>query len=202
MKLTNKPIKRLSLYIFLIFLAFQTPSQADDIRDFQIEGMSIGDSLLDYFDVSEIKKSEENSFVFKKKKFMIIFSPLESDIFDDVQITYKIDDKKYIIHGLEGKINFINNYSDCIKKKKEIEKELKIIFKDSEFKNYKKKHGYDRSGKSTTTSTDFIIKSGGFSDIYCTDWSEEMEYENEYTDDLTISLGSEEFRIFMMTAYK
>ena len=47
-------MKRLSLYLFLILFTLQTPSQADDIRDFQIEGMSIGDSLLDYFSEEEI----------------------------------------------------------------------------------------------------------------------------------------------------
>ena len=49
-------MKRLSLYLFLILFTLPTPSQADDIRDFQIEGMSIGDSLLDYFSEEEIKK--------------------------------------------------------------------------------------------------------------------------------------------------
>ena len=37
------------LAIIILSLCFITPSQADDIRDFQIEGMSVGDSLLDYF---------------------------------------------------------------------------------------------------------------------------------------------------------
>ena len=58
MKLTNKLMKRLSLYLFLILFTLQTPSWADDIRDFQIEGMSIGDSLLDYFSEKEIKKNK------------------------------------------------------------------------------------------------------------------------------------------------
>jgi hypothetical protein len=33
------------------------PSHADDIRDFQIEGMSIGDSLLNYFSKDQIKNA-------------------------------------------------------------------------------------------------------------------------------------------------
>ena len=37
------------LGILVLGLLLITPSQADDIRDFQIEGMSLGDSLLDYF---------------------------------------------------------------------------------------------------------------------------------------------------------
>ena len=45
------------LAILILILTFQTPSQADDIRDFQIEGMSIGDSLLDFYSEKEIKKN-------------------------------------------------------------------------------------------------------------------------------------------------
>ena len=41
-------MKRLLLILILTF-SFQTLSKADDIRDFEIEGMSIGDSLLDHF---------------------------------------------------------------------------------------------------------------------------------------------------------
>ena len=43
------------LILILIFtLSFQPWTKADDIRDFQIEGMSIGDSLLDYFNEKDI----------------------------------------------------------------------------------------------------------------------------------------------------
>ena len=58
MRLINKPMKRLSLYLFLLFFTLQTPSQADDIRDFQIEGMSVGDSLLDYINKEDRKKKK------------------------------------------------------------------------------------------------------------------------------------------------
>ena len=35
--------------IIIIFISFQSWTKADDIRDFEIEGISIGDSALDYF---------------------------------------------------------------------------------------------------------------------------------------------------------
>ena len=53
-------MKKLLVVLILIF-TLQTPSQADDIRDFQIEGMSIGDSLLDFMTEAEIKKESQNS---------------------------------------------------------------------------------------------------------------------------------------------
>jgi hypothetical protein len=44
-------MKRL-LFILILIVIFQSQTKADDIRDFQIEGISIGDSLLDYLKIS------------------------------------------------------------------------------------------------------------------------------------------------------
>ena len=48
-------VKTKSIIIFF-FLFFSHYAFADDISDFQIEGMSIGDSLLNYFTENEIKE--------------------------------------------------------------------------------------------------------------------------------------------------
>ena len=99
MRPTNKLMKRLSLYLFLILFTLQTPSQADDIRDFQIEGMSIGDSLLDFY--SEDKIVKELSEIFK----------------DDVK---KTDEGTFILDAdSSGKstattVNFIFNSNDFV----------------------------------------------------------------------------------------
>ena len=55
-------------YLSIIILIFnlQSWTKADDIRDLQIEGMSMGESLLDYFSKSEIENSNMNYY--KKKK--------------------------------------------------------------------------------------------------------------------------------------
>ena len=55
------------LGILVLGLFLITPSQADDIRDLEIEGMSIGDSLLKYIDQAEIVKK-------MKTKSLIILS--------------------------------------------------------------------------------------------------------------------------------
>ena len=40
---------KIILSLLIIIFSVQPWTKADDIRDFEIEGMSIGDSLLDYF---------------------------------------------------------------------------------------------------------------------------------------------------------
>ena len=55
------------LLIIIFLLSFQTFSTADDIRDFEIEGISVGDSLLKYYNLDQI-----NNFLqydYKNKKF-------------------------------------------------------------------------------------------------------------------------------------
>ena len=51
-------IKYLTLFLVLIF-NFQSLARADDIRDFQIEGLSIGDSALKYFNVKDLEKAKK-----------------------------------------------------------------------------------------------------------------------------------------------
>ena len=65
-------MKRLLTILILIF-TLQTPSQADDIRDFQIEGMSIGDSLLDYFSKEDLKNFDKTYYPKSKKWALFIW---------------------------------------------------------------------------------------------------------------------------------
>ena len=60
-------MKKLCIYLFLVLFSLQTPSWADDIRDLQIEGMSIGDSLLDYYSEEQIKNA--TTYKYKNNKF-------------------------------------------------------------------------------------------------------------------------------------
>jgi len=59
-------MKRL-LLILILTLSLQSWTKADDIRDFEIEGISIGSSLLDKYNKSQIikKKMIEIHFTIK-----------------------------------------------------------------------------------------------------------------------------------------
>ena len=44
-------------FLIIFFLSFNFIAQADDIKDFQIGGLSIGESMLNYISEKEIKSS-------------------------------------------------------------------------------------------------------------------------------------------------
>ena len=52
LKYIEKVLNTMRLLLIIIFiLSLQTFTKADDIRDFEMEGISIGDSLLDFYSV-------------------------------------------------------------------------------------------------------------------------------------------------------
>ena len=48
-------LMRIFLTVLILIFSFQSWSKADEIKDFEIEGMSIGDSLLNYHSKEIIK---------------------------------------------------------------------------------------------------------------------------------------------------
>ena len=183
------------LGLFLI-----TPSLADDIKDFEIEGMSIGDSLLDYFSKSKIKNNEQEYY--SNNEFVPVYIEDESKFidYDGVQFHYKRSDKNFKIAAIEGILWFKNNIDACYKKMKEIDKEVKNLFSNAErVTQENESHSQDKSGKSKFTSIEYILKSGDEFRITCYDWTTKMGYP----DNLRIALYTEEFLTWINTkAYK
>ena len=48
-------VMRVFIAVLVLIFSLQSWTKADDISDFEIEGISIGDSLLDYFSEEEIE---------------------------------------------------------------------------------------------------------------------------------------------------
>ena len=63
-------MKKLLNILALGLLIYTTPSKAIDLRDFQIEGISILDSATDHFSIDKIKNNTRNYF--KNNKIIII----------------------------------------------------------------------------------------------------------------------------------
>ena len=195
-------MKRLSLYLFLILFTLPTPSQADDIRDFQIEGISVGDSLLDYFKEEEIKKAQKNSYDYSNK-FIDFWVPAKiknKNDYDRVSIVNKKYDSKYIIYGVTASKNLTNNFEICLQLKKEVVDELSSMFVNAKKKNTgKEKHPADKTGKSFAYSTIFYI-GDGYVKIACFDF-----YDNNpdnWFDEFRVDIVTEEFGNFLKKHYK
>ena len=103
-------MKRLLLIIILTF-SFQTLTKADNIRDFQIEGMSIGDSLLEFFNEKNINK--DKAFYKSNKFYQVSIDDKKFNQYESVNFQLKNNDNKYIIQSLSGVIE--QDIKKCLK---------------------------------------------------------------------------------------
>ena len=131
-------MKKLSTYLFFILFSFQTSSWADDIRDFQIEGISIGDSLFNYMSGDEIINNDLKIYQ-NNSKFLVIDFNGKKNIYDYIYLYVKRNDKKYIIYTIRA-MNIVDNKNQCLKIKNEIVMDMKPLFKNADFLEGSQKH--------------------------------------------------------------
>ena len=194
-------MKRL-LLILILTLSFQSWALADDIRDFEIEGISLGDSLLKKFNEKKIVNKIENTNQFyKNNDYLLISFKIKSKKYDVLRFHLKNGDNDYLIYHISG-YKIVDFYS-CKNKKNEISDELNVIFgtdkrQDSKIKN----HAYDKTGNSKTISNYFNLSSGRVR-IMCTDWSSKLTAEKNWNDNLQVSIYSKKFSEWLNNkAYK
>ena len=166
---------RLFISVLVLILTLQSFTKADDIRDFQIEGISIGDSALDFFSEDQIQNNSKNYYTNNK------FIPVQNDnmpffeTYDAVDFAYKNNDNNYTIVSLVGVLFYDDNVKDCYKKMDEITESLDEIFvnqKKLPKTTYKHKSPLNVDGKSTITDVEYIFKNGDVVVIACYDYSE------------------------------
>ena len=187
--------KLLGIVVLSLFLI--TPSKADDIRDFQIEGISIGDSLLDYLSESEIQEKMRSNLTawYPDKAFVSIGIKLETfKTYYDLGVIFKPNDNNYIIHSLEGSLYFGRNINECYKKQKVIAAELEELFGNkAKIYRFDADDPTDKSGESKVRHVDFIFNDGSASRVICYDLSEKLHEKNNEQDSLYTVINSKEF---------
>ena len=163
--------------LIILVLLFSSSVLAEGISDFEIEEMSIGDSLLDHFSQDKINNSII-PFVYKTNEYTTIILEINNlKSYDSIEITYKTDDPDYTIQMITGLIFYHNEIEKCKKQKNEVLLEIENLFDSNNIQIHHQdsKHSYDPSGKSLVLESTFLFKSGDLVDIECYDWSTEIE---------------------------
>jgi len=184
---------RVFIAALVLIISLQSWTKADDISDFEIEGMSIGDSLLEYYSVDEINKNIDlNVYKHTDGKFKLFALYGKFGEFEGMQFAFKADDKKFLIYGINGGI-FYSNIDDCKKKLKSISREISYLFKDAKTNfDIKQIHPGDKTKKSYAIADVFFLDTGSVS-VRCTDWSDEITKNFGWNDNLRIGVRSKEY---------
>ena len=118
---------------------------------------------------------------------------------ENLQVTFNPEDKNYIIESMMVIKDFSENFDECKKEKSKRINEIISIFVNTERADTDGKHMGDKIGNSYDYVSTFYLQTGGYINIKCTDYSEEALELNGWYDVLTMSVGSQKFKEFMLS---
>ena len=188
-------MKKLSTYFFLIFFSFSTFSFADDISDFQIEGITIGDSLLDHLSKEEIIteiESNKPTYNYLTDEFGEVYLSGNFDTYERLSFFVKPKDKHYTIYSVYGSISYDDKLEQCFAKQKEIEKEFSSMYKNAKKREITLEFDWDPTGESVSHNIQFFFDSGDYSEINCTKYKQSFKNEYGWKDSLQVIIGTKE----------
>ena len=216
-------MKRLFFFIVFLSLSFSNLSKADSIQDFEIKGISLGQSLFDHFVKEDVLYYDAYGTKWLNPKFKSVtlnlkkngkktfsrspkFDEIES-IYDAIQITWKIDNagngdfNNFKVQGLSGILYYETVNNNCANDAKEVIEVFNSLllntnytFDDVPEKPFNK---LDNTGKSTNKLSRYNLMSGEGIMIGCTYIRNNELIKKGEKSFLRVSLHSKEVRDFL-----
>ena len=184
--------KLLRITVLSMLLSIQV--YADDINDVQIEGISIGDSLLNFASKENIdankydnQNSNDKYIIYKADKFIQIKQ------YDYLGVTIKKNDIKYIVSSLSGRI-YYKNLNECYKTRKQIKRDLEKIIK---FNDIEKKKYKSQDGKATIYALQLYLKPYPSLEsivLNCNHYSDKSKFKNN----LSVSINPQKYAFYLI----
>ena len=143
--------------------------------------MSIGDSLLNYFNKEEI---ENLKIISDNKKLKIVRATFNRNfkIYDKIQFWWFNNDKNYKIVGMGGELDFENHIEKCKTKQEEISLEITNTLNLS-VKKSKNKNPWDKTKKSIIYHHAIIFSNDDLINVQCYEYSKYIKDESPGTND-------------------
>ncbi len=127
-------MKKLLILLFALSILISTNvrggEKIKDISNFEIEGLSIGGSLLDYLKEDEIKSQiniNRRNYEYLSDAFGEVNLNIISRTYDDISVFVNTTDSEYIIHAIYG-TTYIDDYNVCKKEANKIlDEKLELV---------------------------------------------------------------------------
>ena len=199
-------MKNLLTLLFSLFFLSSPSVFADDISDFQIEGISIGDSLLDYMTEDEIlkemkKSTNAYSHLKEPNKYLEVYLFKDFLSYDKISFFVKNNstneyvtnkNEKYTIVFIRGLIDYPEDFDSCIAKRDGVVEVLSEMFQNEDQHEYKGIHRGDPSGNSIIDGYIIYFSSGANIQAQCNNFEETWRIKNNQTEGLSVAILSDE----------
>lgn len=168
--------------LFLVVFFVLGCEQKEYVKDFKVEGIAVGDSLLTYFSEEDILETQRKTDIMGNPidlegRIYIdsVFDKYQFETYQSLQMYYRLDDEKYIIHGVGGGIFYGYDADKCNNKYFEVKKILEEQYTTPEITEYKdEKDGREGMGDTTINETSYDFEDGSLIRIECNNFDNEL----------------------------
>ena len=180
-------MKKLLIVLFVTCFC-RTIVFAENIRDLQIEGMSVGDSLLNFYTEAKILNFPKTTY--DNGVFNVLFKKSNNGVYSELGFHVKINDKKYIIHSIKGMKKFKNKFQQCMKFKDEVIKDISIVLPSANFNHFVSDYqNKNMKNSKAHVSSYYFPSKKGIVRVWCTQYDK----NTSFTDVGAVSIGSEDY---------
>lgn len=182
-------IMRFLLAVLILIFSYQSFIKADQVSEFEIEGISVGDSLLDYATIDYINNNFGNWYDDEYRQILIDKKFIH---YENVLVSFKTADKDYTIVAISGSINYGSKINECYKEQEKVDKIFLEIFYNAQRKvDILEKGSYGLENGDTNSKQIVYEFEGGNAIIECLDWDQIKK--PDYKDRILISIENTEF---------
>ena len=167
------------ILIILVLLFSSLVFAENNIKKFKIEGMSLGDSVIDHLPGRDVVNNINYQYSHLGDKFHVstFYQYKNFKKYDEISLIIKQDSEEILfpIYGISGLIYYEKNIENCYAEKDKIVAELQEILKDAKVEGPTiLTHPGDATGKSKYEENKFHFD-GGFARVTCYDMSDSMQ---------------------------
>ena len=187
---TKIRFKTIILSVLILVLGFQSWTKADDISEFQIEGISVGDSLLKFTTSDYIKNNFGKWYDDEYHQLILNNNFLH---YEDVIVSFKPTDKNFTIVSISGSINYGTKINKCYLEQDKVDTIFSEIFPNADRRvDILEKGSYGAENGDTNSKQIVYDFDGGTAVIDCLDW--DQKFKPKFKDRILISIDNKEFR--------
>ena len=199
---------KIFLSVLVIIFSLQSWIKADDVKDFEIEGISVSDSLLNFFNKEKISEfiNHKSSYNYSNSDYTIIGisksnqNSLNLSTYEHLGITINKKDIQYKVKSIAGQSYSFANIIECNTKQKIIAKDIKkeLIgnsINEDIWENDQWISGGVVVGKSRMH--DFVFNDESAVRIICYELNEEGKKFANWEVKLDVIINSKEFNKFL-----
>ena len=175
----------LTLFVSLFIIS---GCEQNYIKDFKIEGVAIGDKLIDFYTEKEILEYQWNYYPDSGFNSSGFFPRTKTYEYEQIEVGYKTNDSKFTVHFISGIIDYQNDIENCYSKKNQIVKKL-----SQTLNNFDWTEQVSEDSEGSYDIEYIVLETGEYLSVECYDWKKEIENRLGWIDHLSVQISTDEW---------